>query len=47
MTAKGAIVTQTSADPAVVKALQARAQEVSELARDGRAAMMRSAMAKR
>jgi hypothetical protein len=47
MTAKGAIVTQTSADLAVVKALQAHAQEVSELARDGRAAMMRSAMVKR
>lgn len=47
MTAKGAIVTQTSADPAVVKALQAHAQEVSELARDGHAAMMRSVMAKR
>jgi hypothetical protein len=34
-------VTQTSADAAVVAALQAHADEVSELARDGMAAMMR------
>jgi hypothetical protein len=47
ITAKGAIVTQTSDDPVVVAALQAHAQEVSELARDGQAAMMRSAMASR
>lgn len=40
-TGKGAIVTQTSADPKVVAALQAHALEVSELARDGMAAMMR------
>lgn len=41
MTDKGAIVTQTSTDKAVVAALQAHAVEVSELARDGQAAMMR------
>ena len=46
-TAKGSIVTQTSDDPAVVAALQAHAQEVSELARDGRLAMMRAAQASR
>lgn len=44
-TDKGAIVTQTSSDAAVVAALQAHAVEVSELARDGQAAMMRSAQA--
>lgn len=43
-TAKGSIVTQTSADRAVVTALQGHAEEVSELARDGMAAMQRSAM---
>lgn len=43
-TAKGSIVTQTSADGAVVTALQGHAKEVSELARDGVAAMQRSAM---
>lgn len=47
MTAKGAIVTQTSADASAVKALQAHAQEVSELAPDERAAMLLSAMEKR
>jgi hypothetical protein len=41
----GSIVTQASSDPKVVAALQAHAVEVSELARDGMAAMMRSAMA--
>ena len=41
MTEKGAVVTQTSADAKVVAALQAHAGEVSELARDGMAAMMR------
>ena len=45
MTEKGSTVTQTSSDPKVVAALQAHAVEVSELARDGMAAMMRSAMA--
>ncbi len=44
-TGKGAIVTQTSDDLEVVTALQAHAVEVSELARDGRLAMMRSARA--
>jgi hypothetical protein len=46
-TLKGSVVTQTSDDPAVVAALQAHAQEVSELARDGRLAMMRAAQASR
>jgi hypothetical protein len=44
MTHKGSIVTQTSADTKVIAALQAHAIEVSELARDGMAAMMRGAM---
>lgn len=44
-TDKGAIMTQTSGDAAVVAALQAHAVEVSELVRDGRLAMMRSARA--
>lgn len=45
-TAKGVVVTQTSDDPTVVAALQAHAAEVSELARDGMVAMMRSARAR-
>jgi hypothetical protein len=44
-TDKGSAVVQTSDDPKVVAALQAHATEVSELARDGMAAMMRSARA--
>jgi hypothetical protein len=44
-TEKGSIVTQTSSDSSVVAALQAHAMEVSELARDGMVAMMRSARA--
>jgi hypothetical protein len=40
-TGKGVIVVQTSDDAEVVAALQAHALEVSELARDGMAAMMR------
>lgn len=40
-TASGVVITQTSADPAVAAALQAHADEVSELARDGMVAMMR------
>lgn len=40
-TGKGVVVTQTSDDAEVVAALQAHAAEVSELARDGMAAMMR------
>jgi len=44
-TDKGSIMTQTSSDPTVVAALQAHAVEVSELVRDGRFAMMRSARA--
>jgi hypothetical protein len=43
-TETGSIVTQTSGDPKVVAALQAHAIEVSELARDGMAAMMRNMM---
>jgi uncharacterized protein YajQ (UPF0234 family) len=42
MTETGSIVTQTSSDPKVAAALQAHAIEVSELARDGMAAMMRN-----
>ena len=42
VTDQGAVVTQTSSDPRVVAALQAHALEVSELARDGMAAMMRN-----
>jgi hypothetical protein len=41
MTPNGVAVTQTSKDPEVVAALQGHAAEVSELARDGMAAMMR------
>jgi hypothetical protein len=44
-TEKGSVVTQTSGDPVVVAALQAHAVEVSELAREGMVAMMRSARA--
>lgn len=40
-TDKGSVVTQTSSDTKVIAALQAHAVEVSELARDGMAAMMR------
>jgi hypothetical protein len=43
VTEKGSVLVQTSDDPKVVAALQAHAVEVSELARDGMAAMMRSA----
>jgi len=42
MTDRGSVVTQTSGDAKVVAALQAHALEVSELARDGMAAMMRN-----
>ncbi|MEX0744728.1 MAG: hypothetical protein WD118_03925 [Phycisphaeraceae bacterium] len=45
-TAKGVIFTQTSDDAKVVAALQEHAVEVSELARDGMAAMMRAAQAR-
>ena len=44
-TEKGSVVTQTSDDSAVVAALQGHAVEVSELARGGMVAMMRSARA--
>jgi hypothetical protein len=43
MTEKGAVVTQRSSDAEVVAALQAHAVEVSDLAQDGMAAMMRAA----
>ena len=46
MTPAGATVTQTSGDRNVVAALQAHALEVSELARDGMAAMMRGMRAR-
>ena len=42
ITEKGAIVTQTTADAKVASALQAHAQEVNELAREGMVAMMRN-----
>ncbi|HYC14692.1 MAG TPA: hypothetical protein VEC75_10600 [Stellaceae bacterium] len=42
LTEKGATVIQTSEDTKVVAALQAHAQEVNELVRDGMAAMMRN-----
>jgi hypothetical protein len=45
-TAKGSVVVQTSEDPKVVAALQEHAVEVSELARDGMAAMRRAAQAR-
>jgi hypothetical protein len=41
-TAKGSVVTQTSADAKVVTALQEHATEVDELVREGMAAMMRN-----
>jgi hypothetical protein len=44
-TPKGVILTQTSSDPAVIVALQAHAGEVSDLAREGMVALMRSMMA--
>ena len=43
-TATGVMFTQTTEDPELVATLQAHAEEVSELARDGMAAMMRSMM---
>jgi intracellular sulfur oxidation DsrE/DsrF family protein len=43
--ARGVTVIQTSSDPKVVTALQAHAEEVSELAREGMVAMMRGAQA--
>lgn len=43
-TATGVKFTQTTEDPALVATLQAHAEEVSELARDGMAAMMRNMM---
>ncbi|MBI5721356.1 MAG: hypothetical protein HZC37_27105 [Burkholderiales bacterium] len=46
MTDKGAVVTRTSADARVVAALQGHAAEVSELARDGMAAMRRGMMSR-
>jgi len=46
LTAKGAIVTRVSSDPAVVAALQAHAAEVSELVRDGMAGFHRGMQAR-
>ncbi|MDH3206869.1 MAG: hypothetical protein OEO79_09660 [Gemmatimonadota bacterium] len=46
-TATGVMFTQTTEDPELVATLQAHAEEVSELARDGMAAMMRSMMDQR
>jgi hypothetical protein len=43
-TATGVAFTQTSDEPAVVAALQAHAEEVSELVREGMVAMMRGMM---
>jgi len=45
-TPKGVVVTQTAAEPKLVAALQAHAGEVSELARDGMAAMSRGMQAR-
>jgi hypothetical protein len=46
VTDKGVLLVQTSDDPQVVTALQEHAEEVSELARDGMAAMMRGMRAR-
>ena len=42
ISAKGVVVTQMSAQPAVVAALQTHAAEVDEMVRDGMVAMMRA-----
>ena len=44
LTDKGAVVTRTSSDPKVVAALHGHADEVTELVRDGMAAMRRGMM---
>jgi len=44
VTEKGSVVTRTSTDAKVVAALQGHATEVTELAREGRVAMMRGMM---
>lgn len=46
MTAKGAVVTRTSADAKVVAALKAHAGEVTELVQDGMVAMRRGMMSR-
>jgi hypothetical protein len=46
MTGKGAIVTRTSTDPAIVAALQGHAAEVTELVDDGMVAMRRGMMSR-
>lgn len=46
MTATGAIVTRTSSDPKLVAALQGHADEVTELAQQGMAAMRRGMMSR-
>ncbi len=43
-TAKGVVVTETSSDPGLTKAIRAHAQEVSGFVRDGMPAMMRGMM---
>jgi hypothetical protein len=46
MTEKGAVVTRTSTDAKVVAALHGHAAEVTELAHEGPAAMMRGMMSR-
>jgi hypothetical protein len=46
VTEKGAVVTRTSTDPKVAAALQGHAAEVTELAQEGPAAMMRGMMSR-
>jgi hypothetical protein len=46
-TDKGVAVVQTSDDPTIVEALQAHAQEVTEMVDEGMAAMMRGMMERR
>ena len=44
LTAKGVVVTETSGDPRLTKAIRAHAQEVSAFVRDGMPAMMHGMM---
>jgi len=44
LTAKGVVVTETSSDPGLAKAIREHAQEVSGFVRDGMPAMMRGMM---
>ena len=43
-TAKGVVVTETSSDPQLTKAIREHAQEVSGFVRDGMPSMMRGMM---